>query len=145
MDRVTDLERYGRHWNLRLHGLPEPTKENMREEVIRACQEVLPQEAAKLTEVTDVAHRLGTRRTNETRHCATIIRFTTRRFRDAVWKAAKSSKFLRNQAWSSRRILRRRTVTVDRLWPLIKKARDDGKSVYFVGGHIFIEGSEVTG
>lgn len=32
-----------------------------------------------------------------------------------------------------------------KLWPLIKKARDDGKSAYFVGGRGFIECTEVTG
>lgn len=30
-------------------------------------------------------------------------------------------------------------------WPLIKKACDDGKSAYFVGGHGFIEGTVVIG
>lgn len=146
MDRVTDLERYGRRWNLRLHGLPETTKENVREEVIRVCQEVLPQEAAKLPEVIDVAQRLGTRLTNETRPRATIIRFTARRFRDAVWKAAKSSEFLRNQGMQFKEDLTKEDRdSRQKLWPLIKKARDDGKSAYFVGGRGFIEGTEVTG
>lgn len=35
-------------------------------ENIRVCQEVLPHEAAKLPDAIDVAHRLGTKRANET-------------------------------------------------------------------------------
>lgn len=48
------------------------------------CQEVLPHEVAKLPDAIDVAHWLGTKQVNETRPRATIIRFTARRFRDAV-------------------------------------------------------------
>lgn len=47
-------------------------------------QEVLPHEAMKLPDAVDVAHRLGTKRANKTRPRTTIIRFTARRFRDAV-------------------------------------------------------------
>lgn len=43
MNRVADMERYSRRWNMKMHGIPEAVKENVREEVIRICQEVLPQ------------------------------------------------------------------------------------------------------
>lgn len=145
MNRVTDLERYGRRWNLRLNGLPETTTENVREEVIHVCQEVLPQEATKLPDSIDVAHWLGTKRANETRPRAIIIRFTARRFRDAVWKAAKNSEFLWNQGMHFKEDLTKEDRDCrQKLWPLIKKARDDGKSAYFVGGRAFIDGTEVT-
>lgn len=146
MSRVTDLEQYGRRWNLRLYGLPEAIKENVREEVIRVCQELLPHEATKLPDAIDVTHRLGTKRANETRPCATIIRFSARRFRDAVWKAAKSSEFLRNQGMQFKEDLTKEDRDSRlKLWPLIKKACDDGKSAYFVRGRGFIEGDLPVG
>lgn len=111
-------------------------------ENIRVCQEVLPHEAAKLPDAIDVAHRLGTKRANETRPRATIIRFTARRFRHAVWKTAKGSEFLRNQGMHFKEEDR---DCRQKLLPLIKKACTDGKSAYFVGGHGFIERTEVTG
>lgn len=110
------------------------------------CQEVLPHEAAKLPDAIDVAHRLGTKRANETRPHATIVRFTARRFRDAAWKAAKGSEFLRNQGIHFKEDLTKEDRDCrQKLLPLIKKACDDGKSAYFVGGRGFIEGTEVTG
>lgn len=59
----------------------------------------------------------------------------------------KSASFSWTKACSLRRIWRRRTETVDRSCDqqLIKEARDDVKSAYFVGGRRFIEGIEVTG
>ncbi|GAA6075855.1 uncharacterized protein LOC107689943 [Tachysurus ichikawai] len=67
LNRVSDLERYGRRWNLKLYGIPEAAGENVLNEVICICQEVLPQEREKLRDVIDVAHRLGTKRPNESR------------------------------------------------------------------------------
>lgn len=37
--RITDLERYSRRWNLKLHGVTEKVEDkNVRQEVIRICQ-----------------------------------------------------------------------------------------------------------
>ncbi|GAA6075856.1 uncharacterized protein LOC107689943 [Tachysurus ichikawai] len=94
LNRVSDLERYGRRWNLKLYGIPEAAGENVLNEVICICQEVLPQEREKLRDVIDVAHRLGTKRPNESRPQAVIIRFVVRRYREAMWKAAKNNPFL---------------------------------------------------
>ena len=90
---MTDLERYGRRWNLKLHGIPEAAREDVREEVLRICQEVLQQEKDDLPAAIDVALRLGFKHQNESRP---IIRFVVRRYRDAVWTAATNSLFLRN-------------------------------------------------
>ena len=45
VNRVSELERYGRRWNLRLYGVSEVEKENVRAEVINVCQQVLPEES----------------------------------------------------------------------------------------------------
>lgn len=79
MNRVTDLECYGRRWNIKLHGIPEAAKENIREEVICICQEVLPQDRDQLPAAIDIAHRVGSKRPNEPRPRAVIIRFVVRR------------------------------------------------------------------
>jgi len=145
MNRVTDLERYGRRWNIKLHGIPEAVKENIREEVIRICQEVLPQDRDQLPAAIDIAHRVGFKRPNESRPRAVIIRFVVRRYREAVWKAAKNNPFLQNHGLHfTEDLTKEDRESRQKLWPLIKKAREDGKSAYFVGGRGFVDGVEIT-
>lgn len=59
MSRVSDLERFSRRWNLRLHGLPEDREEDVRARVTVVCQTVLPEEKEMLPAAIDVAHRVG--------------------------------------------------------------------------------------
>ncbi|KAL0171019.1 hypothetical protein M9458_035615, partial [Cirrhinus mrigala] len=54
--RMDDLETYMRRRNLKLIGIPEVADENIRLEVIRICQAVLPSEKEKLPKVTSVVH-----------------------------------------------------------------------------------------
>lgn len=64
-NRVADLERYGRRWNLILYGVPEPeenTKENALNMAIVTCEEILPSGKEKLPDGIDIAHRLGKNR-----------------------------------------------------------------------------------
>lgn len=145
MNRVTDLERYGRRWNLKLHGIPEAPNEKVREEVIRICQQVLPQERDQLPAAIDVAHRVGPKRVNDSRSRVVIIRFVIRRFREAVWKAAKNNPFLRDHGLHFTEDLTKEDKELrQKMWPMIKKAREEGKSAYFVGGRGYIEGVEIT-
>lgn len=145
MNRVTDLERYGRRWNIKLHGIPEAAKENIREEVIRICQEVLPQDRDQLPAAIDIAHRVGSKRPNEPRPRAVIIRFVVRRYREAVWKAAKNNPFLRNHGLHfTEDLTKEDRESRQKLWPMIKKAREEGKSAYFVGGRGFVDGVKIT-
>ncbi|XP_016343616.1 uncharacterized protein LOC107689943 [Sinocyclocheilus anshuiensis] len=144
MNRVVDMERYSRRWNMKVHGIPEAVKENVREEVIRICQEVLPQEREQLPAVIDVAHRLGSKRLNESRPRAVIVRFAVRRYREAVWKAAKNSPFLRDHGLRfTEDLTKEDRDSRQKLWPLIKKAREEGKSAYLAGGRGFIDGVEL--
>ncbi len=115
----------------------------VQEEVIRICQEVLPQERDQLPAAIDVAHRLGSKRLNESRPRAVIVRFTVRRYREAVWKAAKNCPFLRDHGLHFTEDLTEDRDSRQKLWPLIKKAREEGKSAYFVGGRGFIDGVEL--
>ncbi|KAF6737848.1 hypothetical protein FQA47_023631 [Oryzias melastigma] len=61
-NRVAELNSSGRRWNLRLYGLPESERENVREKVINICQGVLPAEKGKLPDAIDVAHRMRRKR-----------------------------------------------------------------------------------
>lgn len=91
----------------------------------------------------DVAHRFGSKRLNESRPRAVIVRFMVRRYREAVWKAAKNCPFLRDHGLHFNEDLTKDRDSRQKLWPLIKKAREESKSAYFVGGRGFIDGVEL--
>ncbi|MEQ2166525.1 hypothetical protein GOODEAATRI_029253, partial [Goodea atripinnis] len=57
--RLAELERYSKRWNLRLQGAEETEKEDIRRKVIEICQSVLPEHKHKLPDAIDVVHRLG--------------------------------------------------------------------------------------
>ncbi|XP_077361976.1 uncharacterized protein LOC144006810 [Festucalex cinctus] len=120
--RVVDLEGYGRRWNLRLHSLPEAEKEDVRAEVVHVCQQVLLAEKEKLPDAVDVAHRV---------HLSSA-------HREALWKAAKNNDSLHSKGLRFTEDLTKERETRERLWPRIKKAREEGKMAYFVGAKGFI-------
>lgn len=73
--RITDLECYSRRWNLKLHGLSENIDEkNVRKEVIRICQKLLPEHVDRLPDVIDTVHRVGVKKKGYT--CSVIIHFS---------------------------------------------------------------------
>lgn len=139
--RITELERYSRRWNLKLHGMPENIDEkNVRKEVIRICQKVLAEHSDRLPDVIDTVHRVGLKKVNSTR--GIIIQFSSRTLRAAVWEVAKNSPFLRESGLRFREDL----CKADRenrmkLWPLVDEAA--GKIAYFVAGRAFVEKKEI--
>lgn len=61
-----------------------------------------------------------------------------------MWKAAKTSSYLRDSRLRFAEDLSREDrERRDKLWPMIDKARKEGKPAYFVGGRGFISGVEV--
>lgn len=123
--RVSELESYSRRWNLRLFGVPETEGLDVRQEVIRICRAVLPEEESKLPVVIDTEHRLGPKKQSALSDPRGIIlQFTSRVFPDAVWKAAKKSAFLRDKrlrfAEDLSKADRERRL---KLWPMVKEAR----------------------
>lgn len=142
--RLSNLERYSRRWNLKLHGAMETEKEDTRRKVIEICQSVLPEQKQKLPDVIDTVHRLGPRKQGNANPRGIIIQFTSRVSRDAVWKAAKTSSYLReNHLKFAEDLSQEDRSRRAKLWPLIDKARKEGKSAYFVGARGFINGTEV--
>lgn len=143
--RLVDIENYSRRWNLRLHGVAESKDQDVRREVIQICQSVLPEHKTKFPDVIDTVHRLGQVRKDDSKPRGIILQFTSRIYRDAVWKAAKKSTFLQNKklrfAEDLSPAVRERRM---QLWPLVAKAREQGKTAYFIGGRAFANGTELS-
>ena len=132
--KIWDLESYYRKCNLRLYGVPE--NESVRRETIRIWQEVLPEEKA---DVIDTVHRLCATKPKSAKPRGIILHFTSRFYRDATWKAAKKSTFLRDNNLRFAEDREKRNT----LWPAVEKAWKEGKVAYFVGGRGFINGSKI--
>lgn len=142
--RVSELERYSQWWNLRLHGLKETTEEDGRAQVVSVCLAILSEEKTKLPDFIDVAHWVGKPRQDDTKPQGVIMRFTARRFRDAVWKAAKNNSFLQNKGLRfTEDLTQEGRENRQKLWLTIKKAREEGKTAYFVGERGFVSGAEI--
>lgn len=141
--RVTDLERYSRRWNLKLHGVDERVEDKgVRQEVIRICQMLLPGDSERLPNVIDTVHRIGVKKNNSSR--SIILQFSSRVHRDAVWAAAKKSSYLQDNGLRfAEDLCKADRESRQKLWPLVDKARKAGKAAYFVGGRAFIEKKEI--
>lgn len=57
-NKVLELARYKRRWNLRLRGLPEEEGEEVRRKLNKICQKVAPGHDKKFCEVSDSVHRI---------------------------------------------------------------------------------------
>ncbi len=141
--RLSDLERYSRRWNLRSQGVPEKEREEVRAESIHICKATFPEGGHSLADKIDRVYRIGRRLQNCSRPRPIIIQFSSRLARDGVWKAARTSEFLRtNQLRFSEDLIapdRERSL----LWPAVEKARKAGKRAHFMGACAFVDGSEI--
>ncbi|KAK7880748.1 hypothetical protein WMY93_032609 [Mugilogobius chulae] len=125
-DRVLELERYKRRWNLKLRGLKENTMKTF---------------GAKSSWIT--VHRLGRR--EEGKHRQVIIQFTARVQRDGFWKATKNNKICKDLGIHFKEDFcqqdRDARATV---WPKMERARANGRNVYYRGPTGYIDGVRVT-
>ncbi|KAK7925199.1 hypothetical protein WMY93_007509 [Mugilogobius chulae] len=141
-ERVADAERYKRRWCLRLYGVPEHDQENVKEKVTTICQKVVPLLGSKVAGGIDVVHRLGRRDGNKSR--GIIILFALRTLRDEVWRNAKTNAYLReNKLRFGEDLTKEDKDARAALWPIIEKARQDGKKAYYVGRKGYVDGKEV--
>ncbi|KAG1953593.1 hypothetical protein F2P79_009160 [Pimephales promelas] len=116
--RLAHLESYSRRWNLRFHGVPEKEREDVRQRIIQLCQQLLPEDKDKLPNAIDTVHRLGRKEPNKSR--GIICQFASRFFRDAVWRAAKESAFLRENGLKiSEDLSPADKERRNKLWPII--------------------------
>lgn len=142
--RLSHLEGYTRRWNLRIYGMQEREREDVRERVIQVCQQLLPDAKDKLSFVVDTVHRLGHKRPAGDKPRGIIFQFTSRFYRDAVWRAAKDSSFIRsNNLKIAEDLSPSDREKRNKLWPLVEKARRENKRAFFVGGRAFVDGTEI--
>ncbi|KAK7878707.1 hypothetical protein WMY93_030946 [Mugilogobius chulae] len=140
--RLSLLESYSRRWNLILRGLEEKDQQDVRGEAIRVLQRVLPEARDLLPDVVDTVHRLGPRRPDTTR--GVIIQFARRQLRDAIWRAAKNSMFLKtNNMKLAEDLTAEDREKRRRLWPLVENARKENKVAFFRGSRAFVDGTEI--
>jgi len=141
-DRLNEMERYHRRWNLRLYGLPEQEGEDVKQRVIDICKAVIEDPEEDLRFQIDVSHRIGRREDGKTR--PVITRFTTRSSKEKVWKCAKNSEFLKIKKLKfGEDLTTKDKETRTKLWPQIEEARKQGKRAFFIGAKAIIEGKEV--
>ncbi|KAL1247037.1 hypothetical protein QQF64_034473 [Cirrhinus molitorella] len=130
-EKCSGLDSYKRRWNLRVGGIPEREGENVKMVVIELFRNLSPHSTEKLQDMVDIAHRLGPKSGNSNPR-RIIIQFLSRTCRDAIWTEAKRSELLKQKKI---RILEDLTQedkeARNKLWPLVEKARKEGKKAGF--------------
>lgn len=143
-EKCSGLDSYKRRWNLRVAGIPEHEGENVKMVVIELFRNLSPHTAEKLQDMVDIAHRLGPKSGN-TNPRRIIVQFLSRTCRDAIWAEAKRSELLKQKKI---RILEDLTQedkeARNKLWPLVEKARREGKKAGFNGPVAFINGKRIS-
>ena len=140
---IADCQSYSRRWSLKIHGVKEEDGENIRSRIIEILGKVAPNIRDSLKDGVDIVHRIGQRRQDGSNR-STIILFAMRRFRDAVWKEARGSKFLLdNNLRLTEALSPEEKAAREKLWPLVKKAREEGKKASFRGLFVFINGKKI--
>ena len=141
-ERITELERYKRRWNLKIHGIEEKDNEQIREEVIQILSKIAPQWTPNLGTIVDSVHRLGKRENGRNRQV--IIQFVMRYHCDEIWRMTKNSKFCKEAGIRFKRDF----CKADRdaraaAWPKMEQARAAGKNIWFRGEVGYIDGKRV--
>ncbi|CAH1267606.1 UNC13C [Branchiostoma lanceolatum] len=134
---LSDLELYGRRWNLLFHGVQETEQENCTKKVLDVIggEMKLDTRGMRMCGV----HRLGKPRNRSGKPRPIIARFTCRADRDQVWKNKTKLKnkpvFISDDVPYNVRELRKR-----KLVPFLKRAKSKGKRATIVGDRLVIEG-----
>jgi len=94
--------------------------------------------------VVDSVHRIGKKKDGNTARNI-IIQFSMRHYRDIVWRDARGSKFLEDAHLRLKEDLspNERAVRA-KAWPMVQKAREEGKRASFIGAFAYIEGKRVS-
>ncbi len=140
---IAETQRYSRRWSLKMHGLKETDGKDVRRITIDALAKVALKIQDHLDRVVDVVHRLGRKSSppNANPKRAIVILFSMRIYHDEVWRAARNSKFLLdNNLRISELLSPEDKAAREKLWPKVKKAREEGKRAVFRGSFAYIEG-----
>lgn len=140
--KTAELERYKRRRNLRLNGLKEENGENTWRVVADIILKIAPHWKEKMDIILDSVHRLGP--VNNSRPRQIILQFTSRRFRDEIWKTTKLHKICKDLKIRFAEDLTKEDREAWMVgWPKVEKARKDGMKTMFRGPHAFINGQKV--
>ncbi|ROL50910.1 hypothetical protein DPX16_3544 [Anabarilius grahami] len=120
----------------------EDPQENICDVVINVLGKISLKIAGKLPEVVDSVHRIGKRKDGNSAR-SIIIQFSMRHFRDIVWRDASGSKFLEEAHLRLKEDLSpEERAARAKAWPLVQKAREEGKRASFTGAFAYIEGKK---
>ncbi len=142
-DNMDELDAYKRRWNLRIAGVPEVDGENVKMVIMDIFLQVSPCLADVLQTSIDVAHRLGPKLGNA-RPRTMIVQFLSRSHHDLVWADAKKSEVLKQKKMRITEDLTQRTKEAwNNLWPLVEKARKEGRRAGFKGPFAIVDGKKI--
>ncbi len=145
--RVTcdELDAYKRRWNLRVSGIQEQRGEDVRKILIDLFSKVSPEIADQLLYTLDVAHRLGPRAEGARFNRRIIVQFLSRNVRDQIWRDARTAAVLKERKIRIFEDLTQSTKdSRNKLWPLVERARKEGKRAGFKGPFAYIDGKRIT-
>ncbi|KAJ8001023.1 hypothetical protein DPEC_G00186500 [Dallia pectoralis] len=141
-DKVDELDAYKRRWNLRISGVLEEERENVKMIILDIFRQVSPGLADVLQSSIDVAHRLGPK-LGYTRPRTIIVQFLSRSHRDRIWADARRSEVLKQKKIRISKDLTQRTKEArNKLWPLVEKARKEGAG--FRGPNAVVDGKRIS-
>ena len=146
-EKIEDAERYSRRWNLKLFNLPESTNESteeLRRQIFQIFAQMAPDDKNKLGFLVDTIHRVGRPRDDRSPR-PVIIQFTMRNFRQKIWKTSMTATVMREKRLRlAEDLTYGERQSRNKLWPLVEKARKDGKKTAWRGPDVIIEGKRIT-
>lgn len=143
-DKCEELDAYKRRWNLRVAGIPEQRGEDVRKILIDLFGKVSPEVADQLVYTLDIAHRLGPRSEGARSGRRIIVQFLSRNVRDQIWRDARTSAILKERNIRIVEDLTQSTKDArNKLWPLVERARKEGKRAGFRGPFAYIDGKKI--
>ncbi|KAJ7983480.1 hypothetical protein DPEC_G00377840 [Dallia pectoralis] len=141
-DKVDELDAYKRRWNLRISGVLEEEGENVKMIILDIFRQVSPGLADVLQSLIDVAHRLGpklgyTRRT-------IIVHPLSVSPRSYMADARRSEVLKQKKIRISEDLTERTKEARNKLWPLVEKARKEGRRAGFGGPNAVVDGKRIS-
>jgi len=144
-DKSEELDAYKRRWNLRVAGIPEQRGEDVRKILIDLFGKVSPEIADQFVYTLDVAHRLGPRSEGAHSSRRIIVQFLSRNVRDKIWRDARTAAILKERKIRIFEDLTQSTKDArNKLWPLVERARKEGKRAGFRGPFAYIDGKRIS-
>uniref|UniRef100_A0A1A8SD26 L1 transposable element RRM domain-containing protein n=1 Tax=Nothobranchius rachovii TaxID=451742 RepID=A0A1A8SD26_9TELE len=142
-NKASNLDRYQRKWNLRLKGLKEDKEEDTRQSVSDIIKKIQPSWKEKVDFILDSVHRIGPKNPDHPRQV--IIQFTSRFYRDELWRSTKQHPTCRelNIRFAEDLTKEDREARLA-VWPRVEQARKAGLKTTFKGPYAFINGQRVT-